>query len=44
MMIDYFGVTFTIVLSSYILICVLIQGLLLEIVKPQKKKNTLNNE
>ncbi len=30
-MIDYFGLTFTIVLSFYILLGALIQGLLLEI-------------
>lgn len=36
MMIDYFGLTFTIVLSSYILLGALLQGLLLEYCIPKK--------
>lgn len=34
-MIDYFGLTFTIVLSFYLLVGALIQGLILEILQPQ---------
>jgi len=34
-MIDYFGLTFTLVLSFYLLVGALIQGLLMEILQPQ---------
>ena len=36
MMVDYFGLTFTSVLSAYVLLGALFQGLLLEMLKPTK--------
>ena len=39
LMIDYFGLTFTVVLSFYLLAGALIQGLVLEILQPPKVEN-----
>ena len=35
LMIDYFGLTFTLVLSFYLLVGALIQGLIMEILQPE---------